>query len=274
MKVKTDMIHIDTKNQLMIRDISIIMQEKGTKVHVIPMGLEIDRVLGGLKEFPTNRAILLYGTDQDSDIEMRARVNGARIKEKVSATIDIEEIELDIFDFFESTRKIVQMLEGLKNEGHSVYVNLSTGNRIVTSAALLACYMTGSHPYYVRPVSYSIPSDKEVLSHGVSSVMEIPSVRIIGPTGQGQKLLRILASHGGSVRHETALIQPLEDVPDFFDERKDTESKRSYLARKRAHLSRVLRSLEKEGYVSLNRKGRYVNVNITDPGRLFSWPLE
>ena len=38
--------------------------EKRT-VHVIPMGLEIDRVLGGLKFFPTNRAILISSRGQE-----------------------------------------------------------------------------------------------------------------------------------------------------------------------------------------------------------------
>jgi hypothetical protein len=258
----------------MILTIRIIMIKEGTKVHVIPMGLEIDRVLGGLKEFPTNKAILIYGTDRGSDIERRARKNGDRIKEKVSATIDIEELELDIFDFFESTRVMVHLMMKLKREGNSVYVNLSTGNRIVTSAALLACYMTGSHPYYVKPESYSIPSDKEVLSVGVSSVMEIPSVKIVGPSEKGQVMLRTLASQGGTVRHETALIQPLEAVGDFFDERRDMESKKAYLARRRSHLSRVLKTLERDGYVELSRKGRFVNVNITDSGKLFSGPGE
>ena len=101
------------------------MSRDGTRIHVIPMGLEIDRVLGGLKEFPTNRAILIYGKDRASDIEKRARKNGERIKEKVSATIDIEEMELDIFDFFDSTRVLVHLMGSLKKGGSSVYVNLS-----------------------------------------------------------------------------------------------------------------------------------------------------
>lgn len=243
-------------------------------VHVIPMGLEIDRVLGGLKHFPTNRAILVYGTDRRSDIERKSRHNGELIKEKVSATIDVEEIELDIFDFYVSSRTLTSLLRKLISEGFEVYVNLSTGNRIITSAALLSCFMTGSHPYYVRPDEYSIPPDQEVLSVGVSSVMEIPSVRIIGPSAAGQEILKTLGKMGGSVRHETSLIQPLEGVKDFFSDKKETESKRAYLARKRAHLSRVLRSLEKEGYVRLSKKGRFVKVSLTDSGKLYSGPPE
>ncbi len=247
--------------------------EKRT-VHVIPMGLEIDRVLGGLKFFPTNRAILIYGSNEGSDIEQRARRNGDRIKEKVSATIDIEEMTLDIFDFYTSSRMLTSLFNGLISDGFEVYVNLSTGNRIITSAALLSCFMTGSHPYYVRPEEYSIPHDQEVLSIGVSSVMEIPSVRIIGPSPAGQELLKVLGSLGGSVRHEGALIQPMEGSKGFFTEIREGESKRAYLARKRAYLSRVLRSLEKEGYVSLIKKGRYVKVSLSDSGKLYSGPPE
>jgi hypothetical protein len=256
----------------MILDIRIIMADGSGIVHIVPMGLEMDRVLGGLKEFPTNRVILLYGTDATSKIEKKARLNGKRIKEMVSATIDVEEIELDIFDFYSAARTLKNMFHELREKDVEVYVNLSTGNRIITSAALLACFMTRSHPYYVRPERYSIPEDQEVLSYGVESVMEIPSVTIMGPTSDEEELLKALGRLGGSARHETSLIPQLETVGGFFKPRKEGESKRSYLARKRAHLSRVLKALDNEGYVTLVKKGRYVNVSLTETGLLFSGP--
>jgi len=240
--------------------------------HIIPMGLEVDRVLGGLRRFPTNRAILLYGNDTESEIEKKARENGKRIRDMVSATIQIEDRELDIFDFYDAARKLRELMESLSEEGYKVYVNLSTGNRIVTSAALLACFMTGSHPYYVRPERYSIPGDQFVLSHGVKEVMEIPSVTILGPTGAGVKVLKVLNSQGGSVRYETSLIPHLDLQGDFFKDRNEGETKKAYMARKKAHLSRVLKGLENEGYVSLTRKGKYVSVSITETGFLFSGP--
>jgi hypothetical protein len=217
----------DTIYGYIIQNIRINMSNGTGIVHIVPMGLELDRVLGGLKEFPTNRVILLYGTDVSSKIEKKARLNGKRIKEMVSATIDVEEIELDIFDFYSSARKLKSMFMELRGQGHEVYVNLSTGNRIITSAALLACFMTRSHPYYVRPEKYSIPEDQEVLSHGVESVMEIPSVTIMGPTRDEEELLKALGKRGGSARHETSLIPRLELVGGFFKTRKEGESKRS-----------------------------------------------
>ncbi|MGA1847976.1 MAG: DUF6293 family protein [Thermoplasmatota archaeon] len=248
------------------------MKESKGIAHIIPMGLEVDRVLGGLRMFPTNRAIFLYGSDRGSEIEKKARENGRRIKEMVSATIRIEDRELDIFDFYDAARKLRELIEGLTGEGHSVYINLSTGNRIVTSAALLACFMTNSHPYYVRPERYSIPEDQFVLSHGVAGVMEIPSVTILGPSGAGVKVLKVLSSQGGSVRYETSLIPQLEMVGDFFKERNEGETKKAFMARKKAHLSRVLKGLGKEGYVSLVRRGKYVSVSLTETGLLFSGP--
>ncbi|MGA1872456.1 MAG: DUF6293 family protein [Thermoplasmatota archaeon] len=248
------------------------MASQSVIVHVIPMGLELDRVLGGLKEFPTNRAILLYGRDLTSGIEIKARNNGQRLKEMVSATIDVEEMEMDIFDFYSSTRSLKELFQELRLKGNEVYINLSTGNRIISSAALLAAFMTRSHPYYVRPDRYSIPEDQEVLSHGVSSVMEIPSVTIMGPNSDQEEVLKVLGRLGGTARHETSLIPYLEEIRGFFKPRKEGESKRSYLARNRAHLSRTLRTLEGDGYISLSKKGRYVNVSITETGQLFSGP--
>ncbi|MGA1866702.1 MAG: DUF6293 family protein [Thermoplasmatota archaeon] len=250
------------------------MQPRSNIVHVIPMGLELDRVLGGLKEFPTNHVILLYGKDSSSGIEVKARHNGEKLRDLISATIDIEERMMDIFDFYSAARSLKELFSDLRNRGFEVYVNISTGNRIITSAALLAVFMTGSHPYYVQPERYSIPEGQEVLSHGVSSVMEIPSVTIVGPSREDEQVLKVLGKLGGTARHETSLIPYLETVRGFFKPRKESESKRSYLARNRAHLSRTLRSLEKDGYVTLIKKGRYVNVSLTDTGLLFAGPPE
>jgi len=248
------------------------MADERRSVHIIPMGLEVDRVLGGLKEYPTNKVILLYGKDPRSNIEMRSRKNGERIRSMVKATIDVTELELEIFDFYNSTRRLRDLFRSLHDEGYQVHVNISTGNRIVTSAALLAAFMAGASPYYVRPERYSIPEDQEVLSHGVVSVISIPRLSIQGPTKQQEIVLSALVSQGGSVRNEASLIPTLEEIKDFFDERKDEESKRSYIARRRSHLNRLLKGLEKDGYVSLTKRGKYVGVSLTDSGMLFAGP--
>ncbi|MFW3145817.1 MAG: DUF6293 family protein [Thermoplasmatota archaeon] len=246
------------------------MNGEPRRIHVIPMGLELDRIIGGLKEYPTNRVILLNGRDPSTEIERMSRKNGQRIREMVRATMDIEEIELDIFDFYKAARQLRKLFQDLADEGWSVHVNLSTGNRIVSSAALLASFMTGATPYYVRPERYSIPEDQEVLSYGVEEVIRIPSVRIMGPDVKQETVLRVLGGMGGSARHETSLIAPLDEVKNFFTERKEGESKRAHLARKRAFLSRTLRNMEREGYISLQKRGRFVNVVLSETGALFS----
>lgn len=246
------------------------MSEEHRTVHVVPMGLEMDRVLGGLKRYPSNRVILIYGIDTDSDIERRARENGERIIDMVRATIDVERMEFDIFDFYTSTSKFTDLFRKLGEEGWEVYVNISTGNRIVSYAAALSCFMTDAHPYYVIPESYSIPKDQQVLSDGFRDVMELPTVKIIGPSGPEEIILRVLGQMGGSVRHETALIPELERVRDFFPASKIGESKRSHTARKRSYLSRSLKSMEKRGFVILTKRGKFVSVSLTKSGGLFS----
>ncbi|MGA1821692.1 MAG: DUF6293 family protein [Thermoplasmatota archaeon] len=245
------------------------MGEGHRTVHIVPMGLELDRVLGGLKKYPSNRVILIYGTDLDSDIERRARENGERIMDMVRATIDVEIMEFDIFDFYTSTSKFTELFSELRENGWEVFVNISTGNRIVSYAAALSCFMTDAHPYYVIPESYSIPTDQQVLSQGVRDVMELPTVRIIGPSDREKILLRILGQSGGSVRHETALMPELENVRDFFPPMKIGESKKAHTARKRSYLSRLLKSMEKRGYLILTKKGKFVSVSLTRSGGLF-----
>lgn len=243
--------------------------EELKRVHVIPIGLEIDRILEGLKEYPANYAVFVKSKKIGSEVEKIARKNAENVKEKIKYTTEVDDIELDYHDFKTSFVEFKRLFEELQVKGYSVYVNLSSGTRIVASAALIASFLTGARPYYVVPKKYNYPKGKTVLSEGAEKILTIPTLEVTLPGEEEAKILQALAEAGGKVSKQVDLIPFLEDK-EFFKERKPLHDDVDHFKRKKAKLSRHLGEMVKKGFVKISGKGKYTSVEFTTSGELFS----
>jgi hypothetical protein len=237
--------------------------------HVVPMGLEVDRVIGGFKQYPTNTAVLVKGPDSRSKVERIVEKNIEQIIKMVSHTINVEVVSVDIHDFEKAFVAMRQIYGQKKDEGFLVYVNLSTGTRIVSSAALIAAFLDGATPYYVTPDEYNLPEGQRVLSTGVKDVVRIPTLGVLEPSRFECTVLSALDEKGGGVDRENELFDVLGKKR-FFSKKKEGEDRRSYDARRRAKLNRTIKGLEDKGFVTTSKRGRSHAVQLTESGRLFS----
>ncbi len=242
------------------------MLEMTKTVHVVPMGLEVDRILEGFRRYPTNYAVFIQGKARRLKVEQLARRNAREVKDQIKSTIKVDIMELNLYDFEEAFVEIKKLFDDLNENGYQIYVNISTGTRIVSSAALLACHMCGAIPYYVVPREYTLPKGKYVLTKGVKDVVELPSLGINTPTDKEHVVLKALLDKGKSVNAQKEL---LDAVPkSFFDDRKEGEDPSQFKARKRAKLNRVIKQLGEKGFVTMNKLGRNVEVALTDSGKM------
>jgi hypothetical protein len=238
-------------------------------VHVIPMGLEIDRVIAGLKEYPTNYAIFIYGTNAKLDVEQKARNNGKKIEKMINATVTVKNEFVDYSDFNSAFNKLLELFNELKDERYTIYVNLSSGSHIIGSATLIVSFMTGAIPYYIYPGKYNISKTTTVLSKGYEDIIQLPTMTIEMPGEHEKMVLFALKKKGGFVSKQNELMEILEQES-FFPIRKEKEDQKRFLARKRAKLNRTLLNLSKRNFVILKKKGRNVKVTLTPSGHLFS----
>jgi hypothetical protein len=244
------------------------MAEMERNVHVIPMGLEIDRVLAGLREYPTNYAVFIYGTNPKLDVEQKARSNGKKIEKMINATVSVSNEFVDYHDFHNAFNKLYEIFTKLSSEGYKIYVNLSSGSRIISSAALMVAFMTNSNPYYIFPAKYNISKTTTVLSKGYDGIVKLPIMTISKPTDHEILVLNSLKKAGGSVKKQNELI-PLLDTTGFFTDKRDREDIRRYTARKRAKLNRNVNKLAAKNLIELKKEGRNVTMTITTTGELF-----
>ncbi|UCH89049.1 MAG: hypothetical protein JSV49_12590 [Thermoplasmata archaeon] len=232
------------------------------------MGLEIDRVLAGLRHYPTNFAVFIYGTNPKLDVEQKARSNGKKIEKMINATVNVRHEFVDHYDFQNAFNKLFEIFNSLKDDGYNIYVNLSSGSRIISSAALLVSFMTDSIPYYVYPTKYNISKTTTVLSKGYENVVQLPIMAIDTPSDKEIMVLNALKKSGGSISKQNELIPILENLQ-FFTPKKEREDMKRYNARLRAKLNRFISNLAKRNFVALKKEGRTVTVTLTHSGQLF-----
>jgi hypothetical protein len=161
------------------------------RVHVAPVGFEIDRIVLPAINMKADRVWLIVHAGSHADkgdkfvTVIESKLKDARI-ECLQASAD----RIDLFDILRALRTII-----LKEKGNSILVNVSVGSKIQAIASMMACMMFKDmamiKPYYVVPERYNsslVKEDKQE-TEGVRDIIGLPEYKIEIP---GDKLIRCL----------------------------------------------------------------------------------
>ncbi len=110
-------------------------------VVIAPVGDNIDALFVGLKEFPTERVVLIAPPSRVKDA-LRVKKDLERFK--IPATI--EEVT---GNFMEATFEVIARIKQIET-GRDIIVNVATGDRISTCAALSAAFVNGLKAFGVE----------------------------------------------------------------------------------------------------------------------------
>lgn len=111
-------------------------------VQVAPVGDNLDAIFVGIREFPTKKIVLLAPTEKMSDAkELEEKLKPFRVPVSI---IQIKGNMIEtMFDVLASLKKS----EG--DDGETIVVNVATGDRMSTCAALSASYVNGVKAFSV-----------------------------------------------------------------------------------------------------------------------------
>jgi hypothetical protein len=183
----------------------------------------------------------------------------------------------------------IKVINKAKSEGDEIYINISSGPKLLTSAALIAAGLEDVKIYYVTPRERSTekaitnmrsimnerkPSSEEKLgrikeelarfddyiyhSAGADEIEYIPVFQII--KHDKRKMAVLVALHGlGS--H----VRSLEELVDYVVERGYLHGSRNSI---RNTVSRTITELGIDGMVAKRRLGRESHIALTDKGKL------
>jgi predicted transcriptional regulator len=240
------------------------------KVHIVPMGYEIDRIELPLKEIGADWIYLI--TDEgEKEIGLRylEELKG-RIK-KIIDEKDLKILSCPMWDFRKLMSLLCELVRKDISAGNFVYINLSSGSKLSAIAGTLASLMYGAIPYYAVAEKYNIDypvKGREIrgITSGVLRILKIPPYTIEAPPDELINALAILSEKGGRISQKDYIFK-LEDkglIKDATEGRgkKKEVTKRGYAKAKRQFFEK----LEDKGWAVKKGKGRSSYIGITEEG--------
>lgn len=168
------------------------------RVHIAPVGFEIDRIAIPAKQMKADRVWLVMHEEQSKDraLGYMEKIKLHLKKEK----IEVETAYSDRFDLFKLLRALREIVQ--KEEGNDIFVNCSSGSKIQAIACMMACMMFQETakltPYYAEPESYTSVRGKQ-LSSGLKSIVKLPAYEIHTPKSSLVHALKIIKENGGKI---------------------------------------------------------------------------
>lgn len=233
-----------------------------SRVHVAPVGYEIDRIVMPARELKAERVWLLVHDKPNED-----RATG--IIERVAGALEGEGIAVvrephDRRSLFGIIRAIRHILE--REEGNDVFVNLASGSKIQAVAGMMAAMMFGGgggvKPFYAEAQNYA-GFEGEPASTGIKEIVQIPSYEIRVPEERLVRTLGVIAERGGRVTKKE-----LAEEADRLGIISVGSTGANYSQARFAMLDKgIIRPLEAWGFVEVSKVGRNRWVALTDEGR-------
>ena len=172
------------------------MSNLNLRIHVAPVGFEIDRIVLSAKKRRADKVYLLVH-DNPSQDKSGPFIEAVQ-KQLKKAKIEVQTEHHDRLDLFDIIKSIKQIIE--KEDGNNIYVNLASGSKIQAIAGMMACMMFNEKkkvfPFYVEAKEY-MGFQQGQLSLGIKEPIDLPSYEIQKPEQKHIDALRIINENGG-----------------------------------------------------------------------------
>ncbi|MCZ7357214.1 MAG: DUF6293 family protein [Candidatus Methanoperedens sp.] len=242
------------------------------KVHIVPMGFEIDRIELPLKMIGADKVFLLTD-EKEKEIGLRYL---EELERRIKTIIDVEDFKVigcPMWDFQNLMSLICELVRKEKLAGNFIYINVSSGSKLSAIAGTLASLMYGAIPYYAQAKKYNIknPGIKsgEIcgITSGVNKILQIPSYTIERPPDELINALAILSDKGGRISQKEYIFELekrgfIDDAIGIGRGQRKEVTKKGYAKAKRQFFEK----LEEKGWAVKKGKGRSSYIEITNEG--------
>jgi CRISPR locus-related DNA-binding protein len=221
---------------------------------IILVGWDYERILAGIRSFPIDKLILLPTPREERETRIRGTGKTSmdyaeKIKEAVTEVMNIpvETHPIPARDFEAAFKTTVSLIEKEQEQGSEVVLNVSSGTKIMSAAAISAAFMHGVK------TCYTIPETEFYEAQGAKETILLPMLVGFNPlqtlSDSAKQILKTL-------RHMEGKAETMKALAEMLGWTREETSKLSY------HLSR----LEAYGLVQTKRIGRELSINLTETG--------
>ncbi len=233
------------------------------RVHVAPVGYEIDRIVLPAVQEKADRVWLLVHDNKSDDKAVPFVSEITRRLEESGVKVVTE--SHDRRDLFKIIRAVKTILG--QEEGNDVYVNLASGSKIQAIGTMMACMMfndgSSIHPFYAEAEHYPGFDQKQPVSTGIREIHDVPPYSIRTPEPKLVAALGIIRERGGRLTKKE-MAQVSEDKGLITVNAKEANHS---MARFASLDKNIIQPLEETwGFIETEKIGRNRWIRITKDG--------
>ena len=232
------------------------------RVHIAPVGYEIDRIVMPARQERADKVWLLLHENKSDD---KAGPFISKITKQLSKqNIEVKEEYHDRRDLFKIIRAVKNIIEQEKE--NEIYVNLASGSKIQAIGTMMACMMFNDsdniHPFYVEAANYPGFDSKQPLSTGIKDIQSVPPYSIKIPDQKLIGALKIIKDNGGKLTKK--------EMAKLAEEKKliviNAQEKNHSMARFASLDKNIIQPLEEWNFIETEKLGRNRWIKITEEG--------
>jgi len=232
------------------------------RVHIAPVGYEVDRIVLAAKQEKADKVWLLLHENRSED---KAGPFITKIKNQLlKQNIEVKEEYHNRRDLFKIIRAVKNIIEQEKE--NEIYVNLASGSKIQAIGTMMACMMfndnSNIHPFYVEAKNYPGFNAKQPLSTGIKDIVDVPPYSIKTPDQKLVAALQIITEHNGKLtKKEMAKIAEEQQLIII-----NSKEKNHSMARFASLDKNIIQPLEEWNFIEIEKLGRNRWIKITQEG--------
>jgi hypothetical protein len=234
------------------------------RVHIAPIGYEIDRVVLPAKQEKADRVWLLLHENKSDDKAGPFVTKITKQLEKLG--IEVKQEDHDRRDLFKIISAVKNIIE--HEQGNEIYVNLASGSKIQAIGTMMACMMFNDneniHPFYVEAENYPGFDAKQPLSTGIKDIQDVPPYSIKIPEERLIQALQIIKENNGKLtKKEMARIVEENKIITI-----NAQEKNHSMARFASLDKNIIQPLEEQWkFIKVEKIGRNRWINLTQEGK-------
>ena len=170
------------------------------RIHVAPVGFEIDRIIIPAVRMKADKVWLVA---HDAIAEDKA----SKYRQKIEKELEEKGIKTEIayanrlllFPIIKAVTGII-----FKERKNDIYVNVATGSKIHAIGCMMACMLFDDrekiHPFYAQAEQYPEYDGKTQQTYGVAEIHSLPTYRIGTPKKELLEAMRIIKKANGRIQ--------------------------------------------------------------------------
>jgi hypothetical protein len=234
------------------------------RVHIAPLGFEIDRIVIPLKQTKADKLWLLAPDNRSEDL------SGPYLekikKECKKLGVEVKVAYSDRLSLFKAIKSIKDIIS--QEKGNYIYVNVASGSKIQAIAMMMTCMVLKEcdnlQPFYAEPESYAAFEGKQQ-SFGLKDTIPLPTYEIQTPKQKLLDALNIVYTHDKQKLTKKEMAE-IADKKEIIIVNAEDEN---YSQARFASLDKnIIEPLEKQwGFIKVEKIGRNRWITITEEGK-------